>query len=68
MVPKLLHLLTMAAVDGDGHVYVYVQIVERSLDALEMMIVLMNCDLMPNVALDLAPNVYNLQNQAIGIK
>lgn len=54
-------MLTTAAADDDGHVYVYAKIVERSLDAIKMMIVLMNCDLVPNVASDLAPNVCNLQ-------
>lgn len=63
MVPEPLHLLTMAAVDDDGHVNVYAKIVARSLDAIEMMIVLMSCDLGPNVELDLAPNVYNLQKK-----
>lgn len=64
MVPELLHLLTMVAVDDDGHVSVYAKIVARSLDAIEMMIVSMSCDLGPNVELDLAPNVYNLQKQS----
>lgn len=60
MVPKLLHLLMMAAVDDDGHVYAYSEIVEQSLAAIKMMIVLMSCDLVPNVELDLAPNVCSL--------
>lgn len=63
MVPKRLHLLTMAAADDDGHVNAYAKIAERSLDAIKMMIVLMNCDLVPNEALDSVPNVCNLQRR-----
>lgn len=61
MVPMRLHLLTMAVADDYGHVSVCAKIAEQSLDAIEMMIVLMNCDLVPNAKLDLLPNVCNLQ-------
>lgn len=60
MVPMLPHLLMMAVVDDDGHVNVSEEIVERLLNAIKMMIVLMNCDLVPNVISDSLLNVYNL--------
>lgn len=63
MVPERPHLLTMAAADDGGHANVRARIVEQSLDAIEMMIVLMNYDLVPNAELDSAPNVCNLQKK-----
>lgn len=49
MVPMQLHLLMMEAVDDDGHVYGYVENVVPMLNVIEMMIVLMNFDWVPNV-------------------
>lgn len=57
MVPELLHSWMMAVVDDCGHVNASVEIVERLLNAIKMLIVLMNCDLVPSVILDLKLNV-----------